>query len=230
MLINLLGELPRKRRGGNRVGPKNDETRNCIKRFIESITCTESHYCRSKTSVRVYLPCDLNFKKLFDHYLRRVPQPMHVKLIVAGTSTDKLRPKNVFSYLWTEIDARKDSNTIASALQYALKNFDFDPSKETVRLFADGCGGQNKNTNMMAMLAYWLLEESPKHIKQIELIFPIVGRSKIVLPIGETANYQDQSQIIFVPRYIKYMEFCWRELAETNTKVNVVAARIITGQ
>ncbi|CAH1969755.1 unnamed protein product [Acanthoscelides obtectus] len=231
MLINLLGELPRERRGGNRVGPKNDETRNCIKRFIESITCTESHYCRSKTSVRVYLPCDLNFKKLFDHYLRRVPQPMHVKLsyfrkfvnanyniafgtpltdccstclrtkeqlkvatldvrqnhqinynnftVVAGTSTDKLRPKNMFSYLWTEIDARKDSNTIASALQHALKNFDFDPSKETVRLFADGCGGQNKNTNMMAMLAYWLLEESPKHITQIELIFPIVGHSFI---------------------------------------------------
>ncbi|CAH2015058.1 unnamed protein product [Acanthoscelides obtectus] len=277
----VTGELPRKRRGGNRVGPKNDETRNCIKRFIESITCTESHYCRSKTSVRVYLPCDLNFKKLFDHYLRRVPQPMHVKLsyfrkyvnanyniafgtpltdccstclrtkeqlkvatsldvrqklvtehrvhiakakaffkllknqkpnttyfsfdcqknlalprlpdqaayfsqqinynnftVVAGTSTDKLRPKNVFSYLWTEIDARKDSNTIASALQYALKNFDFHPSKETVRLFADGCGGQNKNTNMMAMLAYWLLEESPKHIKQIELIFPIVVKGE----------------------------------------------------
>ncbi|CAH1997175.1 unnamed protein product [Acanthoscelides obtectus] len=97
--------------------------------------------------------------------------------VVTGTSTDKLRPKNVFSYLWTEIDARKDSNTIASALQHALKNF--DPSKETVRLFADGCGGQNKNANMMAMLAYWLLEESPKHIKQIELIFPIVGHSFI---------------------------------------------------
>lgn len=276
----VTGELPRERRGGNRVGPKNDEKRNCIKKFIESLTCTESHYCRSKTSVRVYLPCDLNFKKLFDHYLRRVPQPMHVKLsyfrkyvnanyniafgtpmtdccstclrtkeqlkvatssdvrqklvtehrvhiakahaffkllktpklnttyfsfdcqknlalprlpdqaayfsqqinynnftVVAGTSKDKLRPRNVFSYLWTEIDSRKDSNTIASALQHALKNFDFDPSIETVRLFADGCGGQNKNTNMMAMLAYWLLKESPKHIKHIELIFPIVGHS-----------------------------------------------------
>lgn len=48
----VTGELPRERRGGNRVGPKNDEKRNCIKQFIESITCTVSHYCRSKTSVR----------------------------------------------------------------------------------------------------------------------------------------------------------------------------------
>ncbi|KAB0790260.1 hypothetical protein PPYR_04796 [Photinus pyralis] len=99
--------------------------------------------------------------------------------VVAGTSRDKLTPRNVFSYLWTEIDSRKDSNTIASALNHTLKSFDFDPSIETVRLFADGCGGQNKNTNMMAMLAYWLLEESPKHIRQIELIFPIVGHSFI---------------------------------------------------
>lgn len=278
----VKGELPKERRGGDRVGPKNDEKRNCIKRFIESITCKESHYCRSKTSVRVYLPCDLNFKKLFNHYLHRVPELMHVKLtyfrkyvnanyniafgtpmtdccstclrtkeqlkvatslevrqklniehrvhmtkakaffkllkhqkpnaayfsfdcqknlalprlpdqsayfsqqinynnftVVAGTSKNKLSPSNVFSYLWTEIDSRKDSNTTASALRHMLRNYNFDPSTESVCLFADGCGGQNKNTNMMAMLAYWLLEESPKHITKLEIIFPIVGHSFI---------------------------------------------------
>lgn len=278
----VTGELPRERRGGNRVGPKNDEKRSSIKKFIESLTCTESHYCRSKTSVRIYLPCDLNLKKLFVLYLQKVPENMHVKLsyfrkyvntnyniafgtpmtdccstclrikeqlkiatsldirqnfktehrvhiakakaffqllknktpntayfsfdcqknlalprlpdqaayfsqqinynnftIVVGTSKDKLNPRNVFSYLWTEIDFRKDSNTIASALHHALKNFDFDPSITTVRLFADGCGGQNKNTNTMGMLASWLLEESPQHIKKVEWIFPIVGHSFI---------------------------------------------------
>ncbi|KAK5648202.1 hypothetical protein RI129_003094 [Pyrocoelia pectoralis] len=67
----LKGETSKERRGGNRIGPKNDEKQICIKNFIESIKYTESHYCRSKSSVRVYLPCDLNFKKLFDQYVQK---------------------------------------------------------------------------------------------------------------------------------------------------------------
>lgn len=75
-----IGELPRGRRACNRVGPENDNKRNFIKKFIESLACTESHYCRIKTSVTIYLQCNLNHKKLFVLYLRKVPQNMHIKL------------------------------------------------------------------------------------------------------------------------------------------------------
>lgn len=71
------------------------------------------------------------------------------------------------------MDSRKDFNILASAVQHALKNFDFDPKIETVRFFADGSGEQNKNTNTISMFSYWLLEKASIHIKNIELIFPI---------------------------------------------------------
>ncbi|CAH1954935.1 unnamed protein product [Acanthoscelides obtectus] len=51
---------------------------------------------------------------------------------------------------------------------------------------------------------------------------------KIVLPIRETAGCQEPNQIILVPGYIKYMELRKKELAEINSKVNSVAARIVT--
>ncbi|XP_050294218.1 uncharacterized protein LOC126734570 [Anthonomus grandis grandis] len=74
------GELPKERRGGDRVGRKNDGKHKHIKDFIESLTCAESHYCRSKTSVRVYLPCDLNFKKPYTYSQQRVPEDLHVRI------------------------------------------------------------------------------------------------------------------------------------------------------
>lgn len=278
----VCGVIPKERRGGDRVGPKNDEKRLCIKNFIQSLNCVESHYCRSKTSMRLYLPCDLNFKKLYNQYLERVPRNLHVKLsyfrkyvnqyynigfgtpqtdvcstclrtkeiikmttsteersrlstehrvhmikaksffqllknptpnsisfsfdcqknlalprlpdqsayfsqqinyhnftVVCGNSKTKLNPTNVFSYLWTEIEAGKDSNVIASAVKHVLNNTNFADSVRKVNLFADGCGGQNKNTIVMSMLAYWLRNEAPRNIQCIELIFPIVGHSFI---------------------------------------------------
>lgn len=276
------GELPKERRGGDRVCRKNDEKRKHIKNFIESLTCVECHYCRSKTSVRVYLPCDLNFKKLYTHYQQQIPNDLHVRIsyfrkflnanyniafgtpltdccstclrfkeqlkmttsadkrnklitensvhllkakaffrllkhpkpntvsfsfdcqknlalprlpdqaayfsqqinynnftIVSGTSNTKLTPANVNAYLWMESDTQKNANTIASAVRHALNTKLFEPSVTKINLFADGCGGQNKNTTMMTMLAYWLLKESPESIKSIELTFPIVGHSFI---------------------------------------------------
>nr|CAH7730362.1 unnamed protein product [Callosobruchus chinensis] len=103
-------EVPKERRGGDRIGDGNKEKKNEIKKFIESLSCVESHYCR----------------------------------IVNGRSGGKLDSSRVFSYLWLETDAPKDSNSIASAVYHCLKNFHFKGSIQTVRLFADGCGGQNK--------------------------------------------------------------------------------------
>lgn len=46
-------------------------------------------------------------------------------------------------------------------------------------MFADGCGGQNKNTILMTMCSYWLSTKSPSNIKKMEIIFPVVGHSFI---------------------------------------------------
>ncbi|XP_050302158.1 uncharacterized protein LOC126740258 [Anthonomus grandis grandis] len=278
----LFGALPKERRGGDRVGVKNIDKQKSIKQFIESIQCVESHYCRSKSSVRMYLPCDLSFKKLYNQYLAKTPEGMHVKIsyfrkyvnanyniafgtpqtdccsfclrtkeqiksmtsasgrhqlivehrihvlkaktffkllkytkpttvtfsfdcqknlalprlpdqsayfsqqinyhnftVVCGSSQTQLRVTNVFSYLWTEIQSPKHSNAITSAVRDVLINFNFENSVTKINLFADGCGGQNKNTIMMAMLAHWLQEGAPKNIKCLELIFPMVGHSFI---------------------------------------------------
>lgn len=278
----IHGAIPKERRGGDRVGVKNIDKQKYIKKFIESIQCVESHYCRSKSSARMYLPCDLNFKKLYNQYLAKTPEGMHVKIsyfrkyvnghyniafgtpqtdccsfclrtkeqlksvtsarerqelivehrlhvlkakaffkllkhtkpktvtfsfdcqknlalprlpdqsayfsqqinyhnftVVCGSSKTRLTPTNVFSYVWTEIQSPKDSNAIASAVRDVLVNFNFENSVTKINLFADGCGGQNKNIIMMAMLAHWLQEDAPKNINCLELTFPIVGHSFI---------------------------------------------------
>lgn len=66
------GQIPKEKRGGNRILAKNDAAKLLIKQFIESLTCVESHYSRERTS-RLYLRCDLNFKKLFDLYREKNP-------------------------------------------------------------------------------------------------------------------------------------------------------------
>nr|CAI5829027.1 unnamed protein product [Callosobruchus analis] len=273
-------EVPKERRGGDRIGDGNKEKKNEIKKFIESLSCVESHYCRSKSSERLYLPCELNFIKLYSMYENQVSSELCVKLsyfrryvntyyniafgspqkdvcstclkvpellkaaadqnekqriiteqrvhklkakafykllqesgadievfsfdcqknlalpklpdqacyfsqqlnyynftVVNGRSRGKLDSSRVFSYLWLETDAPKDSNSIASAVYHCLKNFHFKGSIQTVRLFADGCGGQNKNGTMMAMLSSWLLNDAPKTLNSIEIVFPIVGHS-----------------------------------------------------
>lgn len=73
------GQLPQETRGGDRVKDKNTEKKNTIKAFIESLKCTESHYCRSDSPYRIYLPCDLNIKKLFQMYNNQAPQNLKVK-------------------------------------------------------------------------------------------------------------------------------------------------------
>lgn len=284
VIRNFVGksEMPTEKRGGDKVGIKNDPQKDAIKMFIESLKCVESHYCRSKTGhERVYLPCELNFKKLWQMYQNSTSPKNCVKLdffrtfvkkiynlafgtpksdvcstclrfqenvkaadltaeqsvdlkteqrlhelkaaafynklksthpnteifsfdcqknlavpklpdqacyfsqqinyynftIVHGTSKAKLNLTNVTSYTWTEVDAAKDSNAIASAVYTMLTNYTFENTIEKIDLFADGCGGQNKNVIMMTMLSFWLINKAPAHIKTIEMIFPIVGHS-----------------------------------------------------
>lgn len=96
--------------------------------------------------------------------------------ICQGTSKDKQTKDKVFIYHWTESDFKKGSNEIASAVFHRLKNTDLH-NVSTVRLFADGCGGQNRNGSMICMLQYWLVNEAPANVKQVCLIFPVPGHS-----------------------------------------------------
>lgn len=97
--------------------------------------------------------------------------------VVQGLSKSNLTPENVYSYCWTENVFPKASNQIASALYDRLQNTDLS-SISTIRLMADGCAGQNKNSTVLAMCAKWL-SEAPRHVKTIELIFPVMGHSYI---------------------------------------------------
>lgn len=274
------GTPPKEGRGGDRLRGKNDKKKNAISTFIESLTCSETHYCRSKTVVRQYLPCELNIRKLHKMYNDSVDEQFRVKecffrnhvnshynigfgtpltdmcsdclqtqeklktetnqnvrkelmlanrihklkakafywylktesnniqcfsfdcqknlalpkladqsayfsqqfnlynfTVVKGPSSTTLNPENVTSYLWTDQQLPKNSSVIASALFHVLSKFDFSEEITTVRLFADGCAGQNKNSIVIGMLAAWLCRIAPNHISKIEFIFPVVGHS-----------------------------------------------------
>lgn len=98
--------------------------------------------------------------------------------IVIGDSKTTLRKENVFSYCWSEHERPKGSNEIASALFHRLRCTDLT-NIDTVRLIADGCGGQNKNKIVMCMLMKWLQSENSGSVQNVEVIFPVVGHSFI---------------------------------------------------
>lgn len=278
---NNRGQLATEGRGGDRHNEKNTAKREAVAHFIESLNCSEGHYCRGKSTARVYLPPELNIKRLWNMYLSVEGNPKvkecffrHVfntsynigfgspssdvcskcleyrerlkketdeeekskiftekkvhklkasafyellreekcgmitmsfdcqknmalpKLpdssayfssqlnlynfaIVVGNSKSKLSKENVFCYHWCENERQKGSNEIASAVYHRLCNTDFK-GVHTLRLVADGCGGQNKNRTLMYMLMKWLNSDSYAHdVKCIEVIFPIVGHSFI---------------------------------------------------
>nr|CAH7757750.1 unnamed protein product [Callosobruchus chinensis] len=78
-------------------------------------------------------------------------------------------------YTWDESQAKRGSTEVGSALLHHLRSLDTS-NIETVRLFCDGCGGQNKNSYIMHVLACWLLE-SPMSVKNIIIHFPVRGHS-----------------------------------------------------
>lgn len=277
-------EMPRERRGGNRVKGKNDQKRAAIRNFVESLTCIESHYCRSKTFNRFYLPAELNIRKLWRMFNNKVTEDLQVKesffrffftrkynvgfgtpktdlcstclqfkdqlkkttentirdrlltqqrvhkirancfyellkefqddpevvtwsfdcqknlalpkipdqsayfsmqlnfyhfAMVQGSSKGKLNADSIRSYVWTELDHQRGSNEIASAVYHTLTTHGFSDQTKVVRLFCDGCGAQNKNSNVIGMLSDWLLNYSPPSIEKVEVVFPVVGHSYI---------------------------------------------------
>lgn len=96
--------------------------------------------------------------------------------VVTGLSTNKLEPGNVSIYTWTENEGKKSSNEVASIVYNELNSKNHD-CVTSVRLVADGCGGQNKNVNVLLMCAKWLLSCARPNLKSLELVFPITGHS-----------------------------------------------------
>lgn len=66
--------------------------------------------------------------------------------IVTGTSKDPLTKTNVHIYTWNESDHAKGANEISSAVYHHLKSMTIPEQITCIRLVADGCGGQNKNS------------------------------------------------------------------------------------
>ncbi|CAH1112180.1 unnamed protein product [Psylliodes chrysocephalus] len=91
--------------------------------------------------------------------------------------TDKLQKQNVHCYYWNESQLSKGSNEITGAIYHRLYNTDIE-NFSTLRLIADGFGGQNKNNTLITMLMKWFFSIN-KHIQSVKIIFPIVGHSFI---------------------------------------------------
>ncbi len=79
-------------------------------------------------------------------------------------------------YTWTETQSGRGAVEIGSALLCHLQDQDFT-GIDTIFLFCDGCGGQNKNAHIIHVLSYWLKKFSPNNIKSIKITFPVRGHS-----------------------------------------------------
>lgn len=87
-----------------------------------------------------------------------------------------VKSKNPTFYNWSENEAARGSVEIGSALLNHLRSINLE-GVEVVRLFCDGCGGQNKNAHIVHILSYWLQNESPNEVMEMVLHFPVRGHS-----------------------------------------------------
>lgn len=166
------------------------------------------------------------------YYSRQVY--MYNFTIVKGSSKDCLTPENVYCYYWMEHEHRKGANEIASAVFHLLSLLDLS-SYSKIRLCADGCGGQNRNSIMIGMLSYFLIQVAPRNIEQIEVIFPITGHSflpadrvfasiekklrklpVIIEPTEYETIYSEHSTVFRMGNDLKVYD--WKNLVETYYK------------
>lgn len=79
-----------------------------------------------------------------------------------------IKAKEPIFYTWNEVQSGRGSNEVGSAVLDFLRNHEFADNIRKIRFFSDGCGGQNKNSHMIHMLMWWLLNESPDSVNEIE--------------------------------------------------------------
>lgn len=134
--------------------------------------------------------------------------------MVEGSSRQPLSKQKIFSYVCTENEFNKDSNLVASAVYHRLTNTD-KTNITTIRLVADGCGGQNKNCIVVGACCKWLLGNH--NIKSIEIVFPVTGHSYMPADrvFGVIEKKLKKLDIIIHPDNIKEI------IAETATLVEL---------
>ena len=95
--------------------------------------------------------------------------------VVRMVPSKKLGNANVTSYVWTEDERPRRSCEIASAIYDTLTSLHLE-GVNTIRLFSNGCGEQNKNITMIGIATAWL-NQAPSHVTKITLHFPVTGHS-----------------------------------------------------
>lgn len=96
---------------------------------------------------------------------------------IVRNQEDGSMPKDgVHCYTWSEDESAKGSNEVVSALHSTLRILSYEGTQE-IRLVADGCAGQNKNSTMIGMLLWRLQNEAPAQVSKITPVFPVTGHS-----------------------------------------------------
>lgn len=87
-----------------------------------------------------------------------------------------MQSKHPVFYTWSENLAGRGSIEVGSALLNYLDSLDLQGIK-TLRLFCDGCGGQNKNSHIIHTLYYWLKLRAPDDLEEVRITYPVRGHS-----------------------------------------------------
>ena len=103
---------------------------------------------------------------------------------------------DVAMYCWPETTAKRGSDEVISCLYHFLCQL---PScVTTLRLYSDGCGGQNKNANVMSFLFSLVSQGKFRHIRYT---FPVTGHS--FLPndrdFGRTELAKRKNERVYTP-------------------------------
>ncbi|CAH2096686.1 unnamed protein product [Euphydryas editha] len=140
--------------------------------------------------------------------------------IVEASSTLPFTKERIFAYVCTENEHNKDSNLVASAVYHRLTETDKN-NIDTIRLVADGCGGQNKNCIVVGACCKWLLKN--QSIKKIEIVFPVTGHSYMPADrvFGVIERKLKKKEVILHPSEIKDIIAETATLVELGTKCPV---------
>ncbi|KAK9685928.1 Transposase IS4 [Popillia japonica] len=158
------------RRRKKEVSPATDVCGYCVRTLTQISICKEPREKQKlKTELQVHKVRAKNFHKLMKE------QPADTTSCLCITENTDI--KNPVFYTWLETEAKRGAAEVCSALRHFLETANFTATTKKLRLFADGCSGQNKNCHVMHMLMLWLNKDAPKMIQSIEVIFPVRGHS-----------------------------------------------------
>lgn len=76
--------------------------------------------------------------------------------------------RDCYCFMWNECDSGRGASEVSTALFKTLLKYD-EKKVKSVDLFADGCGGQNRNSIVAGALLYIILQL--KHVEEISLRF-----------------------------------------------------------